>query len=306
MFVQLAVFDTKNNLRGQARMKLDWQQKVWVIDQDQQWIWKRVGFSNMGTFEVKSWGVIWLWDQLRNTVIFHDAPRNGIDFKHSSGHARIYDPKDTAFKDGKISWSTNFAPAAESAEAQELSPLRIKLIKLLNEVLPCVYESAKYDRITGKLRKNSPGVGAGYTTCGSLPGFVSSELGGKPLGKGWEAYMKKKSLNGTNLVRTRGIQYNAWVEADLIKRPKPGDIYALLDKNLTDRLKDGIAHVGVIMDSSGSVWKTADMGQGGGFDGKINVERPYNATEGKLFGETNQGGGYRMLAGWVDIDKYFA
>lgn len=309
MFIQLNVFDTSDRLRGQARMRLDWQQKTWIVEEDQQWVWRRVGYSNIGSFEVKSWGVIWIWDQLRNPVIFHDAPQHAIDFKHKSGHARIYDPKDSTFKDGKISWTIEAAAAPNASTASatptELSPRRVRLLQLLNEVIPCTYASAKFDRITGKLRKDSPGVGAGYTTCGSLPGFVTSELGAGGLkGDAWQKYMQKRSLNGTNAVRIKGIQYKAWVEADLIKRPLPGDVYALLNNGKSDRLNDGISHVGVIIDSSGDVWKTADMGQGGGWDGKF-VERPYKAKEGELFGETIQGGGYRVLAGWVDIDKYF-
>lgn len=311
MFIQLNVFDTGDRLRGQARMRLDWQQKTWTVDEDQQWIWRRIAYSNVGSFEVKSWGVIWILDELRNPVIFHDAPQNAIDFKHHKGHARIYDPKDSTFKDGKISWSINVAAATTTnaqtpgTQATELSPRRVRLLQVIKEVIPCTYADGKFDRITGKMRKDSKGVGAGYTTCGSLPGFVSSELGAAGLkGKAWESYMQKRSLNGTNAVRIKGIKFNAWVEADLVKRPLPGDVYALLNNGKSDRLNDGISHVGVIIDSSGDVWKTADMGQGGGWDGKF-VERPYKVKEGELFGETIQGGGYRTLAGWVDIDKYF-
>ena len=307
MFIQLNVFDTSDRFRGQARMRLNWQEKTWIVEEDQQWVWRRVGFSNVGSFEVKSWGVIWIWDQLRNPVIFHDAPQHSIDFKHQQGRGRIYDPKDSSFKDARVNWSINPVTASTaSPKSVELSPRRVRLLQVLNQVLPCTYASAKFDKITGKLRKDSPGVGAGYTTCGSLPGFVTSELGAGHLkGDAWQKYMQKRSLNGTNAVRIKGIQHGAWVEADLVKRPLPGDIYALLNNGKSNRATDGISHVGVIMDASGDVWKTADMGQGGGWEGKINVERPYKAKEGELFGETIQGGGYRILAGWVDIDKYF-
>lgn len=304
MFLQLEVFDSNKRFQGYAEMMMDWTKKTWQIMDDDWFVWNRIGFSKGGTFEFKSWGVIWLWDQARNTVIFWDAPKNNFDFSNYSGQARIFDPRDSALKEGKINWKIDMTVKTSStaAAAPGLTPLRIQLLTLLRKVLPCSYMDKNYKLIAPGLTKQ----GGGYTTCGSLPGFVTSELGGKPLGKGWETYMQKYSLNGTNAVRIKGLKYGAWVDGEIGKRPKPGDIYALLNHHKTDRVNDGISHVGVIMDSSGSVWKTADMGQGGGYDGKIDVERPYKADTGELWGESNQGGGYRTIAGWVDIDKYFA
>jgi hypothetical protein len=320
MFIQLNVFDTADKFRGQARIKLDWQRKMWTVDEDHQWIWKRVGYSDSGAFEFKSWGVIWIWDQLRNTVIFHDAPQNEIDFKHRSGHGRIFDPRDNVFKDGKISWSIDAtANAAAQQQVVPASDIRTKLIKRLRELLPCKLggtpkEQKDWDTITSYLTK------VAGTSCGSLPQFVSAYLGAEPLKNGkpsgnaaYAEYMKKRSLSGTKAIRDRGNQFGAWIEADLIKRPKMGDIYGLLDRDkngqpLTDKKNDYIGHVGVILDASGPVWTTADLGQGNGWEGKIDVVRPYKADIGQLYGEVRQGGvsPYRVLAGWVDIDKYFA
>jgi hypothetical protein len=309
MFLQLDVFDKMQIRRGSARMWLDWQKKTWTIEKDPQQIWGRLAFKPKGTFELKSWGVIWLWDQFRNTAIFWDAPSNPIDSKHKSGGGRIFEPKDQNFKDCSIQWSVDYvasvnaAPdAGADAGSGELSALRKQILATLRQVLPCTYMDKNYQKIAPGLTKQ----GGSYTTCGSLPGFVTSELGGKPKGKGYDNYMKVRSLNGTFGVRTKGIKYNSWVQAEPGKRPKPGDIYALLTPGKTDKLNDGISHVGVIMNSTGEVWKTADMGQGGGYDGKIDVQRPYKEATCELAGEINQGGGYRVLAGWVDIDKYFS
>ncbi len=122
--------------------------------------------------------------------------------------------------------------------------------------------------------------------------------------KALDRYMNKYSLNGTNLIRSRGIQHNCWREWSLGDRPQPGDLYGLLELNKHDRKRDGFCHVGVIQESSGDVWKTMDLGAKSGFDGAKDSVRPYNANTGELWGEDNQGGGYRVLAGWVDVDAY--
>jgi hypothetical protein len=305
MHLQLEVFDTNGRFRGYAEMNMDWNTKNWQIVDDKALVWNRVGFSKGGSFELKPWGVIWIWDRSRNTVIFWDAPTGETDNLHRSGEARIFDPQDHSLKDGKIRWKIDLTKnvAASPGSNAASTPLRAKLLKVLREVLPCSYMDKNYVRITGGLKKQ----GGGYTTCGSLPGFVTSELGaGDPTKPQWMTYMNTYSLNGTNIVRTKGIKYNAWEWGGKGKRPKPGDIYVLLDHGKTNRETDGVSHVGVIIDSTGDIWKTADLGQGDGYQGKIDVIRPYKAASDELFGETNQGGGYRTLAGWVDIDRYFA
>lgn len=95
-----------------------------------------------------------------------------------------------------------------------------------------------------------------YTTCGSLTGYVATLL------------KDSTGFGGTNGIRTKGLLYQAWVEPTGKNRPLPGDMYALLDGSGTI-----ITHVGVIQDASGNTWTTADMGQGGGWDGKKGVKR---------------------------------
>lgn len=305
MYLQLEIFDSNKMPRGNAAMTMDWTKKTWQIVDDKSSIWNRLSNSKNGSFEYRSNDVIWLWDQTRNTVIFWDPPRNEMDFSRFSGSARIYDPIDSALKEGRIKWKldlTKNTSQTTPALPTALTPLRVKLLKVLREVLPCTYMDQKYVRITGGLKKQ----GGGYTTCGSLPGFVTSVLGaGDPTKPQWMTYMNIYSLNGTLAVRTKGIKYNAWEWGGKGKRPKSGDIYALLDHGKTNREGDVISHVGVIIDSNGENWKTADLGQGDGYQGKIDVPRPYKPASDELFGETNQGGGYRTLAGWVDIDRYF-
>jgi hypothetical protein len=305
MLLKFDVIDSTQTLVGKTAINLDWKRHQWSVGEDKAHAWNHVSASRSGTFDFKDWDVIWLWDKARNVAIIWDAPKNATDYSTKNGQARLYDPADPNYKDNVINWTIDVpASAAAAARATYLAtlPLRPRLMAILRDVLPCTYNDEKYKRIAPGLTKQ----GGNYTTCGSLPGFVSSELGGRPLGKGWDTYMKTRSLNGTNIVREKGIKYGAWVQGDPGKRPKPGDIYALLNWEKTDRLKDGISHVGVIIDSTGETWKTADMGQGTGYDGKIDTPRSYKPGTSELWGESNQGGGYRYLAGWIDIEKYFS
>ena len=74
--------------------------------------------------------------------------------------------------------------------------------------------------------------------------------------------------------------------------PKPGDIYTLKQPNGWFR------HVGVLIDSSGKKWRTADGGQGGGFAVGYRG-RKWTASTALLDGED---GKPAFLKGWVDLD----
>lgn len=164
---------------------------------------------------------------------------------------------------------------------------------LLPGVLPSAYGQQKFIKLTFGLTKDNPNVTPGYTTCGSLPMYIARML-------------KDQVITGTNGVRTAGVKKNAWVVADGVKRPQPGDLYALLNQGETDRVNGGVAHVGVILDATGNHWKTADAGQGDGWAADY-VTREYDAQAGTLTGEVVKATGARpprVLAGWIDLDKY--
>ncbi|MHB8770673.1 MAG: hemopexin repeat-containing protein [Syntrophales bacterium] len=165
--------------------------------------------------------------------------------------------------------------------------------KLLPSVLPSAYGQPMFTKLTFGLTKDNPNVTPGYTTCGSLPQYIASQL-------------KDQRIRGTNGVRIAGKEKGAWVVADGTNRPLPGDIYALLNKNETDVMNGGIAHVGVIVDASGDEWTTADAGQGDGWAADY-VTRKYDPQANTLTGEIVKSGGARpprVLAGWIDLDAY--
>lgn len=164
---------------------------------------------------------------------------------------------------------------------------------LLPDVLPSKYGEAKFTKLTFGLTKDNPNVTPGYTTCGSLPMYIARML-------------NDKVISGTNGLRTAGQSKNAWIIADGSARPRPGDLYALLNQGVTDVIDGGIAHVGVIVDASEDIWKTADAGQGDGWAADY-VSRAYGAQAVTLSGEVVKTTGARpprTLAGWIDIDLY--
>jgi hypothetical protein len=191
-------------------------------------------------------------------------------------------------------WPGPLGASGSGGTAETMSARRSKIIdELLPGVLPSKYKEQKFIKLTFGLTKESPGVTAGYTTCGSLPMYIARMLG-------------DKIITGTNGVRTAGVNKGAWVEAGDGARPKPGDLYALLNKDSTDRARGGISHVGVIVDASTDEWKTADAGQGDGWAADY-VTREYDPAAGTLSGEivgTTGPRPARVLAGWIDVDMY--
>lgn len=174
-----------------------------------------------------------------------------------------------------------------------LSPLRAAALRAVGEVVPSAFPDAKFQQLAPSYKPEDPAwremlTKAGvdpdrYTTCGELPRYVGDKIGVNTKG-------------GLSSVRDLGLQNGAWTVATGANRPKPGDFY-LLAKDPAGR---EILHVGVIVDASGSTWKTADAGQGGHPNqAAAYVDRPYDATAITLGGPA----GARYLVGWYDIDK---
>lgn len=291
---------------GSASLMIDLKNKGWSFFKGDKGIWQRITFSTKGKLELKDWGVVWLFDEMGvNRIIIRDAPTNNLETFKPSGAARLYKTLDSSLEDMVFEWKVDVQAtnALKGSAGGGMSSIRQRLLEDLNRVLPCSYMDNNYKKITGGLTKQ----GGSYTTCGSLPGYVSAKMWEFKTGKMADIKtLTRITLNGTNNVRIKGKKFGVWVEANLIDRPKPGDVYALLDYNKTNKNDDVIGHVGVIQTSSGENWTTADLGQGDGYSGKRDMKRPYKPATGELYGESNQGGGYRILAGWVDLDQYFA
>ena len=311
MFLKFDVSDNKQQVIGTTSLTFDWKAHMWSVTDDKTGAWKRVASARNGKFEVKDWGVMWMWDKSKNIAIVYDSPKSGSDLATLHGTARLYDPSDSSFKDAIINWKLD--PGAAGLVSMVMhKPLpftRAAFIERLNMLFPAPYLSLGNDLLTNKLRKDDPavtGAAGHFTSCGSLPGFITQQVAlSKGLkGEKYNQWVKKNSLNGTNRVRDKGNELGCWVESAPNKKPKPGDIYVLLDRGTTDKKNSGISHVGVFECEIGSNWRTFDLGQAGGFDGSKNT-RDYKPATCELFGESNQGGGYRTVAGWVDLERYF-
>ena len=314
MKLKFEVRDKVNRPIGTTVIGFDWKGRGWAVTEDKANAWKRVASRKIGRFEFKDWGVLWMFDQMRNIAIVHDSPRSSTDMNRTKSTARLFDPVDATLKDAHALWELEMGSASRwrVINTQALPFERTAYMNRLSSLFPAPYDvskdSSNYALLTNSLKKDDKTVLAtpGYTTCGSLPGFISRQVA---LSKGLkgpqrDAWMTKYSLEGTNRVRDIGLAYGCWVEAASDKKPKPGDIYALLNYGLTDRKGGGISHVGVFEKETGNQWTTLDLGQAGGFDGKRNT-REYKAGTTELTGEANQGGGMRTVAGWVDLEKYF-
>ena len=316
MIIKFDVVDNKNQAIGKTTLTLNWGSHQWQLTEDKAGSWQRVTTVKSGLFEYKDWGVMWLWDDAKgkgnNIDIIHDAPSRAMDFDTLGSTARLFAPADPSMKDVHLKWTLDLSGKESNYFAIVGSPLpfsRGAYVQRINWMLPAPYASVNYNLVTDNLDRNDKRVTSTpgkYTTCGSLPGFVSKQVAfSKRLkGKAFENWMKKYSLNGTNQVRDIGNKYGCWVESASNIKPKPGDVYVLLDHGATDKKKSGISHVGVFDSEVGNKWKTLDFGQHGGFDGDFNF-REYKPGTTELYGESNQGGGYRVLAGWVDLERYF-
>lgn len=263
-----------------------------------------------------------LWD-----IVLENAPRTDHDAARSKGSVRVENCQVGPWTRGMFSWAQRSAGTGVDKNTKGLpkrtGSLRNDIVATVRAVMPCSLGDDNWDLIEPGSEKqvaektySKPG-----TSCLILPGFISRHFGAVPYGWAFKGtkrvdevknYMNKRSLSGTNQVRTRGKSFNAWTQATGNNLPRPGDIYVLLDRDakgaaLTQRDTDGVGHVGVVLNAGNSSWETADLGQGTGWVGNISPSREYHAGIGELFGQTNQPGAtkFRVVAGWVDVDRYF-
>lgn len=186
----------------------------------------------------------------------------------------LFKGKSGALPDG------SYPPPGDNAGAP-LSDRRTRALGLVAGVVPSKYGDAKFTQLAPSYKADDPKLPAGFTTCGYLVCYVAAKLGLQGM----------ITRCGTNGVRDAGKTAGAWVDAGGAARPLPSDFYCIVND------KGGVDHVGVIVDASGPVWKTADAGQGTRGEGQeaLYVDRPYDANAVTLEG--------RKLGGWCNLDK---
>lgn len=327
--MQLTLNLTDGSPRPQAvRIDLDWGKREWTVGPDQQ-AWRRVGYSNRGLFEAKSWGVLWIWDKpaggpKTNTVIVHDAPTSPFDFAHKVGNGRLFEPKDPGLKDAEIRW------AAVQTAGSKVYPLRQRVIDLCRAKLPPLGQFQEPPNcLEDEGKTHTPGSATG---CGGFPGWVIRKLiaggakfapdavlvkwdenvpvPGQPTPEKGQPYkMMKVPKSDTVRVTSpttawetlaKAIEQRRGTPGELFieyapgdtNRPKPGDIYLLKQSNGWFR------HVGVVMEATYGWLKSADGGQGSGFAVGLR-SRAIDVGTGKTSGEDKNPA---FLKGWVDLE----
>lgn len=369
MIIEMTIHDSKNARRGRVQVDLVFDPKdrtrgEWRFQENLEGnCWSNVVFSmpadkSKGRFEVKDWGVLWLWDRdaagtERNFLILHDAPMKEGDYKHDNnfdlGKGRLFDPSNRDFQDGTVRW-----------KAPRLTPLRRKILDILARVIPAHPGFLPIPNMIDGSKEYTGGV----TNCGTLPGWIARQLGYvlpgqiaprknklgdeiKPIKIGADRFLKVNPKDKDKLALTSSMTVgwgdDHWMErahvyssypkaveralgkapgtiridyyknAELKKndvRPRPGDIYTTVGWiDIPGRPKTwGLPHVGIIIDSVGERWMTADCGQfrknAAAYkmhkfkleDGTFMLDPPESNTP---------DGNDRWLDGWVDVDELF-
>lgn len=332
MFLNLNVKDGAGKMRGAVRMRLDFDRHQWFIDNPSPMPWQFVGFSRTGAFEVKDWGVSWIWDRdggtKRNTIIFWDPPKGEDDYLRKTGKARLYDPKDRAFKDGIVDWAVDrTAQPAKTGLAlgpPAASPIRAAMNKVLGKLLKDMEkhggelssdtaEFANYTGFTTKTLKlnywdkefvtvkdpkdptktiTKPNPERNFTTCNAFLGKMARLLGaelGVPPGKWLNAGVLQLDWVDKDLP-------GSWVPVDPSGKLKPqvGDFYSR-PLPLSGNLVQKFGHVGIVAEFKGSNWFSVDGGQGGRSKEKDFIKK----VDRKTYDPS-------QINGWCDIEKYFA
>lgn len=187
-------------------------------------------------------------------------------------------------------------PSVFDNAAETLTPIRVQARQAVEQVVPSVYPDQKFRTMAPSFKPEDPAwrealtkIGVNpdaYTTCGELPRYVGERLTPAVHTRG-----------GLSSIRDLGLANGAWIVATGKNRPKLGDFYLLAK----DAAGKEIVHTGVVIDASGSTWKTADAGQGTDHvhQAAAYVDRAWDPAAITL-GTLN---GPHFLAGWYDIDK---
>ncbi len=190
---------------------------------------------------------------------------------------------------GKSAPADGSIDPVDSGAAPALSPRRARALELVAGVVPSKYGDEKFTTLAPSYKADDPKLPASFTTCGYLVCYVAAKLGLTGM----------ITRCGTNGVRDAGKTAGAWVDAipGGDARPSPGDFYCIVSPDGT-----GVIHVGIIINASGAIWKTADSGQGtrGAGQQALYVDRPYDTAAGTLGGTGTTG---RKLGGWCNLDK---
>ncbi len=319
-----------NGAFTRARLFLDFHNQEAIISAAADW--HRTGMAIKGTFwRSPSTGVVYIENQ--DTARFGDghgiklfnAPWFANDTANVCGRGEMRSGNSTDFSNARIEWRVPGLTALRQEILNVVQGLGLTSNPADKSNFPNGPPSDALKKAVADLyRKQNPGkeppVYKGKTTnCGELPGYVLERVGGdKPA----DMTVGIK-VNGQQFAAKPSLtQWKEYAEALEVARgsrgaiwhpfrygcgfPLPGDIYVL-------RKSSGgsdFGHVGIVIDASTPVWKTADSGQGDGF-GSCYQPRAFNSQTGTMtllgMGSSRfqPDAGTRYLWGWVDVDALF-
>jgi hypothetical protein len=314
MFVELSL---SGAAPGWVQLELDFTTKKWSVQEGS--ALARLAFASAGDVETKP-GELWLCDPDKaeglKALVLRNAPTGEEDDSRSTGDGRMVG-MNAACAD-RLTWK---APA--------LMPIRKKILALCAGILPPFPKlltpgESPMTRISSAMHPSIPNE----TNCYAFPAWVSRQLGStatativdmfpvvKSPGTFKEQAVKFSITKGGMALEkfARDPSIGAWVEFDGTNRPLPGDFYVLT----SDANRTKVQHVGVIIDSVGDVWVTADAGQG---PAKV-IPDPADPTKTIEVYAKGMAAGYRKrnfgeggtlsgefgkkayLKGWVNIDN---
>jgi hypothetical protein len=312
MILSFTIYNKNSKLLGAVRINLDWVRKTWSVEKDLFNIWYKISSFESGSFEIKSWGAIWIIDQERRLFMLYEPPKNASDLVRAHGAGYIFDSKDEFVRNTKFKWSVY---SSIPTKTEPLSTIRQAVVsRLIHELENAsAFGTKNYPGIAKPFGKAS--VGTNCYIMGSIVAQIVGEKKGIPVTELLN-YVRRTNLNAIKEFRERSRRGNSWVNAfTSTSLPRPGDVFALLQQGVEfneHNCETGlITHIGAIIEiKSPTSWQTADFGQtlnsGGvtGQDGMLSM-RTYDAEAGTLTDDPPTRG-KRVLAGWSDIDIHFS
>ena len=329
MRIELNMYDATGGPKSiWAQIDLDYASKQWSIQEHRGW--DKTTFGKAGTFVVKAGDGLYLSDhntpRYNNKIVLYTPPVDDYDTAHIRGEGEVASAIRSVFDNASILWNQ-----------PDMKPIRVEAMRLLKTLLPGIGTYLRPGQYP--ISAKTPGV-RGETNCYALPGWLGERLGGNisaviqdnlPSTTSKTGYaMQDVTVNinkgSMSLEKfAKKLDANAgpgakklWVDYDKKKdnRPLPGDFYAL-EKDLDTKTGKVtiLAHVGIIVDAVGEIWRTADSGQSEKTpiptDTKGNPlyakgfcagyrDRIFNPGVGEIGGEDSK---KTRLRGWIDIDN---
>ncbi|HJQ58744.1 MAG TPA: hypothetical protein VJ890_17685 [Vineibacter sp.] len=294
-----------------VRVEVDWGRRSWSANSGQ-WGWGRRPMPTNGPVRTQN-GALWLMEPNGPgyVVAIDKAPTGPSDIANMSGSGKLCDVYDRNWPTTRLNWSRESAAGASAAtgnaqvrdEAEAVCRANLPPEFQLQEPVNCC--------VAEKGKVKTPG---GATGCGQFPGWVIARIKGAKFiqdkvmiakGTQWQSTPGVTSDTigweemAQQLEKVRkwppGTLWRAYDPAKSDIRPRKGDIYLLKQSPAKNAM---FGHVGVMIDSSGTTWKTADGGQGKGFAVGFR-RRTFDPASAKITGEE---GTMYYLKGWVDLE----